>query len=428
MKHPNIAIIGAGWAGLTTAVTLSDAGLPTTTFETSRTLGGRARKIAFNGKILDNGIHLMSGAYSETLALLDKIRAPNEPLNINRQPFTYQYDELKIKIPRGNIPCGRLFGFLSAKGMNVKEKLLILNFLVAIKYKTKSTTATESAHSLLTRYKQTENLINLLWNPICLSALNVGTNRASANIFVNVIADALLGGKNASDLLFPTTDLTSLFASRSARFIEAHEGTINCGIRATIQRDKDRSFSIEGSRELFSHVVLATSPHNVKNVVTDSSILPITLPLMDQFEYEPIYTIYHQYPSGVSLPDRMIGMSSPHPQWVFDRGVTHHDLGLIGAVISGTGKHQKLTNQQLSEESVRTLDTRFKLGQPIWSKVIAEKRATYSCIPNLKRPKQVTETPGIILAGDYTYPRYPATLEAAVRSGVSAAQITLESI
>jgi uncharacterized protein with NAD-binding domain and iron-sulfur cluster len=103
-------------------------------------------------------------------------------------------------------------------------------------------------------------------------------------------------------------------------------------------------------------------------------------------------------------------------------------LGLIGAVISGTGKHQELTNQQLSEESARTLDARFKLGQPIWSKVIAEKRATYSCMPNLRRPKQVTETPGIILAGDYTYPRYPATLEAAVRSGVRAAKITLESI
>ncbi|MBT4385832.1 MAG: NAD(P)-binding protein, partial [Betaproteobacteria bacterium] len=54
MKHPNIAIIGAGWAGLTPAVTLSDKGLATTTFEASRTLGGRARKITFNDKILDN--------------------------------------------------------------------------------------------------------------------------------------------------------------------------------------------------------------------------------------------------------------------------------------------------------------------------------------------------------------------------------------
>lgn len=428
MKHPNIAIIGAGWAGLTAAVTLSDNGLPTTTFEASRTLGGRARKIKVNNKTLDNGIHLMSGAYSETLALLNKIRSLTEPLNISRQPFSYQYEKLKIKMPRSKIPFGRLIGFLSAQGINVKEKLLVLNFLRAIKFNTDSVAATESAHSLLLRYKQTTNLINLFWNPICLSALNVETNRGSANVFVNVIADALLGGKDTSDLLFPTTDLTSLFASRSARYIEAHKGTINCGLRATIRRDKHELFSIEGSQDLFSHVVLATSPHNVKNVVTDPSFLPITLPLINQMEYEPIYTIYHQYTSDVSLPNRMIGLDSPYPQWVFDRGVTHHDLGLIGAVISGTGKHQELTNQQLSEESARTLDARFKLGQPIWSKVIAEKRATYSCMPNLKRPKQVTETPGIILAGDYTYPRYPATLEAAVRSGVRAAKITLESI
>ena len=34
--------------------------------------------------------------------------------------------------------------------------------------------------------------------------------------------------------------------------------------------------------------------------------------------------------------------------------------------------------------------------------------------------------PGVVLAGDYTDPDYPPTLEAAVRSGVRAAGLALE--
>jgi len=66
------------------------------------------------------------------------------------------------------------------------------------------------------------------------------------------------------------------------------------------------------------------------------------------------------------------------------------------------------------------------LPPPLWSRVIAEKRATISCTPGLKRPD--VKCNGVVLAGDYTDPEYPPTLEAAVRSGVRAAVlITQES-
>jgi hypothetical protein len=57
-----------------------------------------------------------------------------------------------------------------------------------------------------------------------------------------------------------------------------------------------------------------------------------------------------------------------------------------------------------------------------WSQVIAEKRATYACTPQRPRPSGPRFAPGIYLAGDYVDTEYPATLEAAVRSGVATAE------
>ena len=60
-----------------------------------------------------------------------------------------------------------------------------------------------------------------------------------------------------------------------------------------------------------------------------------------------------------------------------------------------------------------------------WSQVIVEKRATYACTPQRPRPSGTRIAPGVYLAGDYVDADYPATLEAAVRSGITAAAAVL---
>ena len=427
MRSINVGIVGAGWAGLTAGIKLVQSGASASIFEASHTLGGRARKLTVNNTTVDNGIHLLSGAYSSTLSILNQIRTPNDPPNIDRQPFHYSYGPLNITKPRIRLPAEKLFGILFARGISLSNKFVALKFLRHIQTGKIIPRSSETVYRLLKRHRQSKTLIELLWNPICLSALNVDCTRGCSSVFINVIGDALLGSGKSSDLIFPTNDLTSLFASLAERYIQRHEGKIYLGKRALINHDTNQQLSLSGSNEHFTHIIVATAPHNVRNTFKDPSKIEGTLSTIDQFTYEPVYTIYHKYAENTSTNHRMIGLNSPYAHWVFDRGITHNESGLIGVVISGSGKHQSLTHEQPSKESAKVIDDRFGFGRPLWSKVLAEKRATFTCSPQLERPKQITEVNGIILAGDYTYERYPATLEAAVRSGIKASKIILES-
>ena len=75
-----VAVVGGGWAGCAAAVTLAEAGVRVTLFEQAKTLGGRARRVALDGIALDNGQHLLIGAYRQTLALMAaRASAPPTP-------------------------------------------------------------------------------------------------------------------------------------------------------------------------------------------------------------------------------------------------------------------------------------------------------------------------------------------------------------
>jgi len=63
---------------------------------------------------------------------------------------------------------------------------------------------------------------------------------------------------------------------------------------------------------------------------------------------------------------------------------------------------------------------------PPWH-IIKERRATFAALPeeNAKRPAAPTKWPNLFLAGDWTATGLPATIEGAIRSGNTAAQLIL---
>jgi uncharacterized protein with NAD-binding domain and iron-sulfur cluster len=129
--------------------------------------------------------------------------------------------------------------------------------------------------------------------------------------------------------------------------------------------------------------------------------------------------------TGLSKPSEKSNIIS---QWVFDRGQLCGQKGLMAVIVSAEGDHQKLTQDELALTIARELSHAFpSLPKPLWHKVIAEKRATFSCVTNLARPTNKTAQPHLYLAGDYTYADYPATIESAVRSGIACANLITNS-
>ena len=178
----------------------------------------------------------------------------------------------------------------------------------------------------------------------------------------------------------------------------------------------------------YSHVICATSPTVAARLLDPIAALRNTVAQIEALEQQPIYTVYLQYSAHVRLPCPMLGLHQCVSQWLFDKGQIAAQHGLLAAVISAEGLHQDLSQQALAQKVIAELQREFGIrDEPLWYKVIAEKRATFCCSPDLQRPTQQTAEARILLAGDYTAGDYPATLEGAVISGVRCARLVLAS-
>ena len=180
----------------------------------------------------------------------------------------------------------------------------------------------------------------------------------------------------------------------------------------------------EAGEERFAAAIIAVGPHQLAHVLAASSA-PATAAL-DQvaaFTYEPIRTTYLQYDRALGLSQPMLKLDSDPGQWLFDRGQLGGAPGLAAVVISTDVAAARIDHEALA----RAIDAQLRrrtpdLPRPLWAQTIAERRATYACTADLARPAPGALERRLYLAGDYTDAEFPATLEAATRSGVAAAR------
>jgi squalene-associated FAD-dependent desaturase len=294
---------------------------------------------------------------------------------------------------------------MTATGLGWGERFGAVSFMQAMKKKRFRVENHVSVSTLMEAHGQAGTIGKYLWYPLCISALNTLPQFASANAFLAVLRDSLGGPRSASELLMPRVDLTALFPEPAAAWLAAHGGEVRCGSPV---RD------LEALRKAFSHVILAVGPHQLE---------PLLPGLVSGCTYQPIYTVYLKFPPQVKLDLPMLGLSDGVVQWVFDRAQLGGEPGLLACIISAQGDHQQMEHAELAETCHRELSAVLgTLPKPEWTQVIAEKRATITCAPDLAKFGPGTSLPGVYLAGDYTDPEYPPTLEAAVRSGIRAAQ------
>jgi len=433
-KKGSVIIIGGGWAGLSAAIKLTEHGHPVTLFESAKQLGGRARCVAFNKQPVDNGQHLMLGAYTQTLDILNLcgVNLANallrETLNIyvldkRKSSFTLAPNRLPA-------PLNILFAFMTLPNVNLKDRMKTILFLLKLRVNNFKLKSDITVKKLL--HHQPEVTIKMLWEPLCIAALNTTISEASAKIFLNVLKDSFTRSANASDLLIPKQDLGTLFVQPAMRYIEDHGGTILLGNkvdRISYNNIQPAVTDVSGNEYHAKHIVLAGSPQSTLALLEKSDLFEKTQQQLRAISYEPICTVYLQYEHDVRLSQTMIGLTGCTGQWIFDRHCCGQP-GLMAVVISASGSHMQLDKMTLAQLINDELSAVFGWPDALKSFVIREKRATFKSHVDIDklRPSITTSKDNLWLCGDYTAGPYPATLEAAVQSGVQCSQEIIQSM
>ncbi len=426
-------VIGGGWAGIAAAVELARRGRPVTLIEAADRLGGRARTVDYRHYRVDNGQHLIIGAYRSLLDLLAIIGVA-ENRAFERHPLelhlhSLHRPDIRLRPPPLPAPLHLPAGLLCAGGLSVLEKWRALRFCLHVNRRQQG--ADCSVQAMLEETRQPQHLIERLWEPLCLATLNTPPAEASAEIFCRVLNDAFLHHRSDADLLFARHDLGRLLPDPARDYILSRNSHVLLGERAVaLNAGTDRIDSIElasGATLPVEQIVLALPPEACLRLVEPLPGFAAITERLRRLDSAPICTVYFQYPAPVRLPFPLVGLhGTPNgsmAQWVCDL----HDAGqpgLISAVISGSGEHMDLPREQLVARVAAELSAYF----PSWPApadgfVLRERRATFLSTVGVNALRPAADTPyaNCHLAGDATATGYPATLEGAVRSGFACA-------
>ncbi len=437
MSDSPVIIAGAGWAGLAAAVTLTSQGKRVIVYESARQAGGRARSVPFNDWQVDNGQHIMIGAYTECIRLLKMVgqcpyaKFKRMPLQLSVQ--NRQGKKIILEAPRLPAPLHLLYALLRAQGLSFKDRLSGIYFGLYLKRHHYHFTTDISVQTLFARTRQSENIIRNLWEPLCLATLNTPVKLASANLFMHVFEKAFTRHYYDADLLLPITDLSNTFPDAAVQYIRSKGGEVHFQSRLEeIHGDNQQLSAItikqqdRAERISCQNLVVAVPPQQLEKLLRPHPLLDKITANIQHLHYQPIVTAYLQYPAKTRLTTAMQGLSGTIGQWVFDRGLLCKQEGLLAVVISGEGPHMQMDNDSLLKALHAEVIKLFRQPPELLDAlVIREKRATFSSKVNIAshRVANSTAMKGLYLAGDYTATGYPATLEGAVLSGVTAAKL-----
>jgi squalene-associated FAD-dependent desaturase len=442
MKQP-IVIIGAGWAGIAAAVHAVRNGMRVVLVEERPYLGGRARSFVdrTTGEVIDNGQHLMMGAYRSTLSTIQQLGTAStyraqRALRVRFVESGGKGDVLDAAVLGVRGKLGVALGILRLRGIGLGGRLAALRFAVRLQLgvvKTKGRTCLE----MLRAEGQTDDAITRLWEPIVLATLNAPMDRAAASLLTTVLGRAFFGAASDSALLIPTDGL-SAFIDPVTTLVEAAGGSVVTStsvesIHAEGQRVTDVVLS-NGQTINPAGVICAVPPRALSRIDGAPRVE------IDGLTYSPIVSIYLWYDKAW-LDDVFVAVLGTTIQWVFNRRrmvnasaeITAAYPGHVALTISA-GSH--LVDRPAEDiiaacdAELRTVFASMHGARLLHGLVIKEKAATFLATPDVEaqRPPCTTHFANLMLAGDWTDTGLPATIEGAAQSGITAADKLVEQL
>jgi squalene-associated FAD-dependent desaturase len=442
----DVIIIGGGLSGLSAAVDLCSHGHTVKVLEQKHRCGGRAYSYTDRktGDVVDNGQHLLMGCFGNTKRFFQTIGSLDKLTIQKNLEVAFHHPEkglVTFRCPSLPSPYHIVLGLLRLRTLMVRDRLRMLFLLRKISQQSQPKLSQDSmtVDEWLTSCHQTEESKKYFWNVIATATLNDSPKHAAASLFVKVLKEAFLNGREGSVLMIPNKGLSKVYVEDAQRFLRKNGGEVVNRARVNrISFSRGEAIAVElvNGRRLRSKALISAVP-----LIDLVAIMPKQFGASvrgrrseDGMRHSGIVTInlwldrQVMERDFVSLPDSPI-------QWVFNKNRIfsngRREDSYLSCVVSGAGQMlswQKDRLVTLALEGVKKAFPEARRAKLVHSLVIKEKRATLSSSPRFQRCRlpATTQWKNFFLAGDWTETGLPSTIESAVTSGFKAARLGQE--
>ena len=449
MDDRDVIILGGGLAGIAAAVRLIQHGVRPTLVERRPFLGGRAFSFVdrASGEEIDNGQHVILGVCHEFLQLLNDLGTRDEielgsildvPVSLNGQ----------VANLRAHRILGNAYALLRYGHLSFADQIAVAGLLLRIKFNligdVGSNPATEASFAdWLASRGQSRAAIDRFWSLFVLPVFNCHVDEVAATDVVEFTRLALLGSTQDAAIGYPSKGLSTLIGSPAAEYLDSHGADMKMNTRVTsLAMLESGSFEVSLSTGEVVHsksVISALAPDALARVLSASGdcFVPIAS-AMTEFEYSPIVAVHLWYQNPV-MTEQVMAFLDLGLQWVFNdsalRGVSDKDTQHIVISLSGADDWADLSKAEVLDRVTSAMREAFPeaRGNPIVnSAVVKTLEATIKVTPRSVQHRigptidVLGDVPGFYIAGDWSNTRLPATMEGAVRSGNSAAELAFQ--
>jgi zeta-carotene desaturase len=427
-----VTIIGGGLAGMAAAVALESAGANVTLIEARRTLGGRAGSFQDpqTGEMLDNCQHVLLGCCTN---LIDFYRRMGVLSKIRFHDAIHFRDEAGRRYDlRGTpgLPAPLHLGTALARFglLSITERVALTRAMIAMMRlgpEGRDRLADLPFGEWFDQQRQPASLVERLYDPIIVSALNEQTRRSSAKYAIHVFQDSLLANASGYAIGMPTCSLGELYARLPCR-------DVRLGTRAASLRfATERVVGVElhnGQVLQADAVVIATNFHSVRRWIPEAlAQRDERFARLEALESVPILGAHLWFDRPVMRESHAALVGGPL-QWVFRKDESGSSVhGVISAAREWVDRAKDVMLREFEAQVRRVLPTASG-ARLVRGVVVIEKRATFAPVPGSDAGRAAQAPPlnggvrNLFLAGDYTRTGWPATMEGAVRSGYLAAE------
>jgi squalene-associated FAD-dependent desaturase len=441
---PRVTVVGGGLAGMAAALSAADGGAAVTLVEKRRRLGGLTWSFERNGLRFDNGQHVFLRCCSAYRAFLDRIGAADR---VHLQPSL----DIPVLAPGGRrariartvaalpSPLHLAPALLGYRHLSLGERLRLAAAVRALRELTPEDPALDQVTfgTWLAGHGQSARAIERLWDLVVLPTLNVRSADASLALAAKVFRTGLLDTVDGADVGWATVPLGELHGEAGARALERAGVEVFLGDPAeSIRSPMSGPHLVEvrtAHRRWWADAVIVAVPHDAAPAVLPDGALADVSGL----GRSPIVNVHLVLDRKVTDLPIAAAVGSP-VQFVFD----HSEA----AGIPSSSKQQCLVISLSDarawigarpDELIRTFSVALGDVLPearnaslVDAVVSREHAATFRGVAYTAslRPSPVSRAPGVFLAGAWCATGWPATMEGAVRSGVSAASAALSSL